>query len=674
MKVTYNWLKDFVDIKLSAQALAEKLTMAGLEVTSLEEKQGDFVFEIEVTSNRPDWLSVIGIAREVAAITNSKLKTQNSKLQVKVQRSKEDALKIVIEDKKDCPLYTAKIIKDVKVGPSPEWLKKRLELVGCRSVNNVVDISNYVLFETGEPLHAFDLDKLAAGEIIVRRAKKAEKLTSIDGQELLLSPDILVIADSKKAVAIAGIMGGKETEVSISTKNILLEAAVFDPILVRRGKRSLGLDSESAYRFERGVVPQICEQASGAAAELIAELAQGETVLAKSSGLPKKKAKCIQLGAETAERILGTDIPKVKIKKILESLDFKVKAKGKVFVVNVPVHRQDINTEIDLIEELARIHGYENIPTSLPAVKPEIRGLEKRDLVSLVKNILMGLGLNEAITYSLMDKNLLRVFAETEPIEILNPLSKEQEILRPRLLPTLCRAVSYNLNQKEDYIGLFEVANVFLGLKEAPREELRFAIVLCGVKPLLLEQGLTKENMSCLHLKGILEALFERLGIKDYDFVAAAEAGAFDVYLKNDLVGELLQLSRERLEKLDIKNKAVFAAEISLEKAFASADLTKKFIAPAKYPAIIRDISFVVKEGIPVKEILKEVEAKAKPLLRSARISDYYRGKQIPAGLRGLTISCLYRSDERTLTEEEINPLHASVCSVLTERFGAKLR
>jgi phenylalanyl-tRNA synthetase beta chain len=291
MKVTYQWLKDFVEIKILPQALAEKLTMAGLEVTSLEEKHGDSVFEIEITSNRPDWLSVIGVAREVAAITNKKMKLP--KLKSLRPSAKSGQFSLTVEDKKDCPLYSAKIIRGVKVAPSPDWLKKRLELVGCRSVNNVVDITNYILFEYGEPLHAFDLDKLNNGAIIVRRAKHTEKITTIDAGQRALNPNLLVIADKEKPVAIAGIMGGRDTEVTEGTKNILLEAAIFNPVLIRRARQALGLTSESAYRFERGVSPGIVEEAAARAVELIQSSAQANLLWQRVQPCLRQKEKAL---------------------------------------------------------------------------------------------------------------------------------------------------------------------------------------------------------------------------------------------------------------------------------------------------------------------------------------------------------------------------------------------
>ena len=699
MKVTYNWLKEFVEIKISPQALAQKLTMAGLEVTSQEEKDGDFVFEIEVTSNRPDWLSVIGVAREVAVILGKKLKIPGVKKQ---QKFRVDPLPfaIKVENKKDCPLYTAKIIKDVKVMPSPDWLRKRLELIGCRSINNIVDISNYILFTWGEPLHTFDLDKLVsplAGypvsplKIIIRRAKNGEEIITIDGIKRILDEEMLIIASeinrqtSKQAnrqtgrpIAIAGVMGSKDTEVTEATKNILLEAAAFNPIVVRRGRRNLGIQSESSYRFERGVNLEIADNASWQAAELIQELTGGRCVLAKRSGLTRAKRKSIFLELSAANKTLGINIAASKIKKILNSLEFKTRIKTKNhFTVKIPAHRPDVNLDVDLIEEIARISGYENVPQTLPTVKPQVCVGETRDLVSLTKNILVGLGLNEVITYGLMDKDLLREFRMYEGsqvIEILNPLSKEQEILRPRLIPGLAACVAYNLNQRQEYINIFEVAKVFSQSKSRPQEELRLGIAICGIKPLLLQQGLIKDPVGFLHLKGISEVLFARLGIRDYNFNAPEDLSAITVYAAGEEIGLMAKIEKSVLDKLGIKNKDVFMLELSLDRLLFYINLNKKFSPLPIYPGISRDISLILKEGILVGDILEAIQKEGEPLLKDARLTDYYKGKQIPSGFKGLTISCLYRSDERTLTEAEINPAHSLICNLLADRFGAQIR
>ena len=662
MKVTYNWLKDFVEIKISPQALGDKLTMAGLEVTALEEKGADFVLEIEITPNRPDLLSVIGIAREVAAITKSKIK--NQKPNTKHQKPNSKHLQLKIEDKKDCPLYTAKIIKDVKVGPSPDWLRTRLELIGCRSVNNIVDITNYVLFSYGEPLHAFDLDKLG-NTIVVRRVKNQEKIITLDQEERVLDADILVIADDRKPIAIAGIMGGKDTEVNYNTKNILLEAAIFNPVSIRRARQKLGLQTDSSYRFERGVDLGSVKSASLEAAKLIQDLTAGQLVNALEAGLPKTKQKAINLDTASVNKILGIKIPVTRAKRILVNLGFKVFQKKKNnFLVKVPLYREDINLAVDLVEEIARIWGYENIPKSLPKVSPDITASGTRGLVALIKNILAGLGLNEVITYSLMDRSLFRD-QQTPAIEILNPLSKEQEALRPTLIPGLGRCIAYNLNQQQNQIHIFEIAKSFRNIPSGPLEVLTLGIAICGIQ---------SAPASILHLKGILEVVWERLGIKDYSFQTLSAPFAVAVYLQKEKIGFIAQLQRASLEMLEIKNKDVFSAEIDLDKLFSSLSPQKKFTPLPLYPGISRDISLVVKEGVLVNEIREAMLEKARPLLCAVKIIDYYQGKQIPPGHIGLTLACLYRSSERTLTEEEINSIHAQVLDVLVKNFAVQIR
>ncbi|MBU0709197.1 MAG: phenylalanine--tRNA ligase subunit beta [Candidatus Omnitrophica bacterium] len=685
MKITYKWLKDFVDIRVSAQRLSEMLTMAGQEVTSLEKRDGDVVFEIEVTSNRPDCLSVLGIAREVAAIMGKKIKFSlqpsalNFQLKADSRKLRADSQKLIIkiENKKDCPLYTGKIIKDLKVGPSPDWLRKRLELVGCRSVNNIVDITNYVLFEYGAPLHAFDRSQLSGGSIIVRRAKNGEKLTTIDEKQRVLNTDNLIIADYDKPVAIAGVMGGRDTEVARGTVEILLEAAIFDPILVRRSRQKLGLQSESSYRFERGIDPQIVEQASLRAVALIEKLAGGRCRVAGALGVAQSKRRTIVLDLSRVNKNLGVNIPASQVKKILHNLGLRVKAgKKNIFSVEPPSYRPDLNLAVDLIEEIARIYGFELIPTTQPAIRPRVSRDNTQELVSLTKRVLVGLGLREVITYSLIDKGLLASFGSDAKgaIEILNPLSSEQEVLRPALIPSLSRCIAYNLNQKQDYVSIFEIANTYSASNSGPKEELVLGIAFSGSKTLLFEQGAIKNEFGLLHLKGIAEVFFNRLGIKDYDFTEQGNPEVIPVYVNKEHLGSMVRLSRTVLNKLDIKNKEIFALEISLSRIFSHANLKKQFAALPKFPGIARDISVTLEQSVSIKQALAQIEEIGKPLLKSARIIDSYKGKQIPCGYKAFTISCEYRSDQRTLTEAEINPAHAAICRELAERFGATIR
>ena len=676
MKVTYSWLKDFVDLKITPQELADKLTMAGLEVVSLEEIGGDAVLEIEITSNRPDWLSVLGIAREVSAICGLKLKTPGIK-ETKIKTKDSLPLKISVSDKSDCSFYSGRVICEVKVGPSPDWLKKRLESLGCRSVNNIVDITNYILFETGHPLHAFDLDTLNQQEINVRRGHKDEKIVTLDGQQKILTPEVLVIADKNKPVAIAGIMGGKDTEVSFKTRNILLESAVFNPILIRRAKQKLALQSESAYRFERGVDLETAKNASLKAQELILKLAGGKPCVYKNAGVLKSTNPVINLDVAYVNKVLGVIIPVVKIKQILSRLGLVVKAKSKnTLAAKIPGFRQDLKLPIDLVEEIARIYGYAKIPTTIPAIRPGKNIADKTDILRNIKNILSGLGLHEVITYSLVDRNLLvksGINTDRNPIEILNPLSKEQEVLRSTLLPSLIRCLAHNLDQQQESIKIFELASTFSGEANSTREEPCLGIALCGINSFLMKQGLVKDEVTLLHLKGILEILFNRLGIKDFDFIRLDEH-KINIIIGQAEAGFMMDLNRQALDAFDIKNRQVILAELNLEKLFSRINLNKKFSNIPKFPGITRDISFVIKNDVSVKDLLLAIESKGVPLLRQAKVADYYQGKQIPQGFKGLTISCIYRLDERTLTEEEINPLHNEICSLLKERFDVNFR
>jgi phenylalanyl-tRNA synthetase beta chain len=678
MKVTYNWLKDFVQIEISPQVLADKLTMVGLEVTSLEAKDGDFVLELEITSNRPDCLSVIGIAREVAAITKSKIKNQKSKIQIKNQNfcQRRGSLKINIENKKDCPLYTAKIIRGVKVKPSPAWLRKRLELVGCRSVNNIVDIANYVLFELGEPLHAFDYDKLAQDTIVVRRAKNGEKLISIDGQEKALSPDILLIADQQKPIAIAGVMGGKDTEVGENTKNILLEAAIFNPLIVRRGRQKLAIQSESSYRFERGIDPQIVQVASQRATQLIQEIAAGDFVLAKNAGSAKSGTRKIDLDIDRVNKNLGINIRATEIKRILGSLGFKLNSKAKKsFSVDTPSYRQDIKMPIDLIEEIARIFGYENIPTTLPCVSLQTQDNGIGGIIPIIKNILVGLGLYEVITYSLIDRAGLEGFwddAQNNIIEISNPPSKEQGVLRPMLMDSLAHCVAYNLHQKQGYINIFEIAKTYVG---PDLEQYVLGIALSGMQSHWFgpQQGYIRDEAGFLHLKGILTQLFCCLGLSEKEYEFKGGGYEYPIYVKAQKIGILRKLPKDILEGLDIKHKEVFLAEIALDNLLSHIQLNKRFTAFPRYPGITRDVTLELKEELPLEKIIETAFDLGGKLLRKIEFTDYYKGEKVAAGFKRITISCLYLSLERTLTDAEINSEHTRIVNGIKEQFNAKI-
>ncbi len=466
MKVPFNWLKEYVNIRVTPKILADKLTMAGLEVTSLEMGHDDAVFEIEVTANRADCLSVLGIAQEVVAVLGTSFKHRQPKQGVKIQEDKTTRLSpnfISIKDKKGCCLYRGCLLANITVGPSPAWLKKRIEAVGIRPINNIVDITNYCLFEFGQPLHAFDYDKLIGG-IVVRRAQRKEKILTIDEVERELGPDILVISDTKRAVAVAGVMGDKLSEVGALTKNILLESAYFDPILIRRASRSLGVSTESSYRFERGVDAERVTQAQDKAIALMVEFAGARLVDMQTRGnLPAQKKCHISFHCQRANEFLSLELTRSKIKRMFESLGFRARnSKNNTLLVNIPSFRRDLSREEDLIEECARIYGYSKIPSTMPAIRsrPIDNNIVER-MKKPVRVILCALGFDEIITYSLIGKDMLGEGEVSEALRLLNPLSSEQQYLRSTLAHSVLRCLAYNMNRANKNVRFFEISHVF---------------------------------------------------------------------------------------------------------------------------------------------------------------------------------------------------------------------
>lgn len=657
MKITYNWIREFVDVKFSPEDLAEALTMAGLEVKAIEHRSGDAVFEIEITSNRADWLSVLGVAREVSAITGKPLRKNFGA----ARSIPAKGLTVALENRQDCPVYTATIISGVRVGPSPEWLEKRLELVGCRSVNNVVDITNYVLFELGEPLHAFDLDKLEPGAIVVRRAAAQEEFVAIDGQARKLDPDILVIADPGKAVAVAGVMGGKDTEVSDSTSNVLLEAAIFDPLVVRRGRQKLGMQTEASYRFERGIDPQIVAVAASRAAALIRELCGGTISGVSAAGKAAYAQKKIALSPDEVERTLGIKVPAARIKTILKSLGCSVKGADK-FSVTAATHRPDLKTSVDLIEEVARIHGFSKAPATLARAVLQKQVKDNFSGISRLKDILVGLGLQEIITYSMIDRRSLEGFGFdlSSCVELEHPMSQEQEILRPTLLPGLARAIAYNLRQRHDYLAFFEIAKRYSLSSSGLDESYGLGLALCGGQQLWLGTGHVEDHPSFLHIKGILERLFDRLGFEAvYEFSPAS--GDVLISAKGKSLGVMKRLAASVLDRFEIKNKEVFSAELSVDAVLSCAARRQVFKEFSRYPAVVRDENIVVEEKCRLAQILEAVAQCAEPLLRRVWLRDCFRPRNIPPGKKKLTLAFEYGSAQRTLTDEQVNAAHSRI-------------
>ena len=696
MKISYSWIKEFIDIKISPEKLADKLTMAGLSVASLKQVLGDWVYDIEVTSNRPDWLSVRGIVREVVAVTNARIKKSVDGRWSMVDRkskgkNKKDhgpwtmdygRLSIHIEDTKDCSLYYGNLIAGVKAGPSPDWLKRRLEVLGIRPVNNIVDITNYCLMEYGQPLHAFDFDKIRQSRIVVRRAKKGERLVLIDGSEKTLSPNVLVIADGLGPMAAAGIMGGRDTEVSSKTVNCMLESACFDPVVVRRGSRVLGIASDSSYRFERGVDIPTIKAGLDYATQMICDLCGGTRVSSKQSGTTHvPKSRKVTFSLLTMQDVLGINIDPKGVRNILEKLGFGVKRKSAdIFEVAVPTYRKDVKIAEDITEEIARTYGYDKIPLTAPEIKPFSFGLELTQVLEpKIKKLLVSMGLKEVITYSLASEEDYKRSSMNVPKDALyleNPLSQDYHILRTTLVPSLLGCTSFNINHGNKDFEIFEMARIF----GQEGERLSIGIVLSGMRHATWQKE--ARPYSLFDLKGILEVLLDGLQVKDYEGKPwqgwesfAAPGTACQIVAKEKVLASFGQTSEEVKRAWGIKGKEdIFVAEVFMDILAPLTHLKRAFKPISSTPSIFRDISVVTSEGVSYARIKEWIERQAKGYLKRILLVDCYQGKEIPQGRLGLTISLEYGSDHKTLTDTEINPIHQGVLDCLIKDLSLTLR
>ncbi|NQT46649.1 MAG: phenylalanine--tRNA ligase subunit beta [Candidatus Omnitrophica bacterium] len=679
MKISYDWIKEYVDIRMAPETLEEALTMSGTEVISSEKLGDDRIMELEVTPNRPDCLSMVGMAREISAVTGKRFKKPTAKLPSFKVLKDQTPLKIEIKDKDLCPRYTGRIIKGVEVKPSPVWLKKRIESMGLRPVNNIVDITNFCLFESGQPLHAFDYAKLDGGRIIVRRARKGEKITTIDNNVQELAASDLVIADSARPVAIAGVMGGVDTEVAAFTKTILLESAYFAPNSVRRTARRLGLPSESSYRFERSVDLGAVLSASDRAAALILDLAGGE--LGQLCDIGKKAAseKKISFDMSSVNRVLGTDLSEQQIKKILTLLQFKLKPKGKDKVdIQIPSFRQDLNRGIDLIEEIARVYGYERITPKIPHIVGHTDRVEdSRKVILRSREILASAGLDEVITYSLLSRAKHRNLrlSEDNLVALRNPLSLEQEVMQTSQLPGMLDVVAHNLNRKVDDIEIFAFGRSYQRMgKKRYKEEAILTIAMCGnIKE--EQRGYRKVNF--FDLKGALDLLMDELrvpfSIEEKRFAWCREGLSCVIKISEKEAGFMGELKGDIRGQLGIE-RPVFIAEVNFDAVTKSAELKRSYKEVPKFPSILRDISIVIDESISADRISKTIREAAGSLAARVELVDIYHGKQIPNGSKGMTYRVEYLDKKKTLRDEEVNGPHQKVCSAITEQLNAKIR
>ncbi len=672
MIVSLDWLKDFVSFKLAPQELADLLTGAGLESTVGE--NGD-TLDIELTPNRPDCMSHLGVAREIALLTDAKLKQDDISLSESDQPV-EDAVTIIIEDEKGSPRYSARVVKGIKVGASPDWMVQRLEQCGIRSINSVVDISNYVLLELGHPLHTFDLGLVEGETIIVRSAKKNEKIVTLDGENRKLSSDHLLICDSKKPVGLAGIMGGENTEVTQKTTDVLIECAYFDPVTIMKGAKKLDLSSEASRRFERGANYDDVTAVLDRTAQLITQIAGGEICAGMVDCYPKViKPKKVLLNRKRAESSIGVAFDDKFIRSTLDGLGIGHKKKNDQYECVIPSFRPDLEREIDLCEELARVYGFDKIESKTAYVGDVTTILaDEERTVDELRDYFSGMGFNEVMTNSLLSEQDAQTFSELNPLPVANPLSREMSVMRPSLLPGLLGSVNYNLRRGENDLSLFEYGNIFQAEEKKWAESPQFSGVACGDR---VSKGWRQDQHKndFYLLKGVVCNLVQRFGF-DGSFTELENSSVFSYGMRwetsSGWLADIGSVNNEILGYYDI-GLPVVSVNLNLE-LFNSSIEAVQFSKLPQFPSIDRDLSLSVPSSVTIGELESIIQENGTDLLRVKKLYDLYGGDQIESGMQGVTFSLSFRSDDRTLQDDEVDTIMEKIISETSSQVDAKLR
>jgi phenylalanyl-tRNA synthetase beta chain len=699
MKVVYNWLKEFVDAKAPATDVGARLSLSGTAIDSIEESAAGPVLDAEVTSNRPDCLGHYGTAREVSAIYRLPLKPPQPNLKETAEKAA-DAARVEIETPDLCGRFTARVMRGVKVQPSPDWLRQRLEAIGHNSINNVVDVTNYVMFELGHPMHAYDLEKLSDRRIVVRRSKPGEKIRTLDGTERTLPKEICVIADGARPIGIGGVMGGAETEISFSTRNILIECAWFDPISVRRTSKTLGLRTEASYRFERGADPEMAELASRRAAELIQQLAGGEILAGVIDVYPRHEAlKKIKFTRKELLRVMGADIPDRDIEDILSALGFhpvrndgnRGSAESLVaeWECQQPSWRRDVTRGIDLVEEVARLYGYDKFPPRLPPAKLAAHRLPHADAQDRVIERLIALGYHEIVAIPIVDSKRDALFRpeNVAPAVIGNPLAEDASTMRSTGIVSMVGALEWNLNHAQRNLRLFEIGKAYELRDGDPVESL---VLTLGATGLAREKTIYEaaREFSFADLKGDLDRIGEiaggfawepggsgwlagaRTAKISFDHATGAKSG------QSDPVGIAGQLARRIADEFKLRQD-VFVAELRFEPLLETIDRASaalRFKPLPKYPAVERDFSLVLADGVTFAQVAAVIRTLEIAEVESIEAADLFRGGQIPAGKFSLMIRVTFQSLQATLTEAQVSDYSARIVHALQEKLGASLR
>ena len=628
----------------------------------------DTVVEFELTTNRPDCYSVVGVAREVAATFGTRLKEKE--IVLKEANSEPLNIAVEIENSELCKRYVARVVKNVKIGPSPQWLRRRLTSSGIRPKNNIVDITNYVMLELGQPIHAFDLDKIADNKIIVRTAKDGEAITTLDGVERKLSTSNLVIADAKKPVAIAGVMGSEESAITDSTTSILFESANFDNKSVRLTSKQIGLRTDASTKYEKGLDPNLSEMVINRCMELVEQLGYGEIVKGYVDVYPTKvEGRTVSYSPESINKLLGTKISEQEMETILASLGIDAK-NG---VASTPTFRQDIEGEADLAEEIIRIYGFDKLEAGATASSVT---LGKKNRTQLIEDIIVdtavAAGLSQMISYSFESAKAFEKLgmSTADAVKIKNPLGEDFSIMRTSLLNGMLSALSLNYSKRNAEANLFELSKVYTKSVdgEQPIEKMSLSIGM---------YGMGKNQKDFYHIKGVVEALIEKLGIDnieyepvDYPFMHPSRTA--NILHNGDIVGFVGEIHPNVADSYELDN--TYVAILDVDRIFEITDLSKTFVPLPRFPGVERDIAMIIGEEITVADIEKAIKAKGTKLLSSAKLFDVYKGKQIESGKKSVAFSLIFRDTEKTLQDSEINPIMEKIIIHLETSFKAKLR
>ena len=643
------------------------------------------VIELEVTPNRPDCLSMIGVARELAVLYGSELKLPGAEPAEDTEPA-EDEVAVTIEDAEGCPRYVARVLKGVEIGPAPEWMSRRLEAAGIRSINNVVDVTNYVLLETGHPLHAFDKGLLEGGRIVVRRAVSGEKIETLDGVERSLAESTLVIADAERPVAVAGVMGGAGSEIRDDTETILLEAAAFEPSRIRHAAKGLGLSTDSSYRFQRGVSPATVDWASRRAATLLCEwagatLCRGAVDVYPAPAAPPR----IAFSWERIAGTIGAELSKERMEGILRALEIGIEEDdGKTATAVVPAFRLDLEREVDLVEEVARINGVDRVPAKTPEAKV-VAGAEDERVraISALRDALSGLGASEIMNYTLTNHALLDLFDagnRSEREALPHPISADQSVLRPSLMPQVVESLGRNHSRQVPEACFYELGRTFRRRDGAPMQFETVAVGMMGPvgRPLLQKRAPVSEEEAFGWMKGFVERLLAVQKVDDVSFVPedapAYEPGkALSVRAGGERIGRLGLINAKARDEWRLTGP-VPAAELSLDALVANAFRIAEVEEPAQYPAMSRDVALVVDESTTHEEVANLIEKASPKDLESYALFDVYRGKGLEKGRKSMAYGFVYRSPSRTLTDKKVNKAHQKLVDFLCNRLDASLR